>query len=188
MTNGNAIGFEPVVQNFVITPAPLAVNQSEPSSILDQVWMLVLTGVGTTTDFTDDQDVQGIRGNNPDDWRRLTFTFSPDINAPLLSAIESYSIPAPIDVPYFLVLSVDYWAPFVSISSAFHKNTDDAGFAVDAWRAAPFTQGFEDVNGNSLPNLFAGIEVDVAVRNDQAYIYRISYQITLVGKMGFLPG
>ena len=47
----------------------------------------------------------------------------------------------------------------------------------------------EDVMGGcSLPvgNIFIGIDVDVAVRDTDAWIFRVGYNITLLGKIVFL--
>jgi hypothetical protein len=65
------------VQNWLITPVALAVDEAKPGSISFQRWHVVLTGEGVV-DFT---------GNNPDDWRRDTLSIFPDIiDAPLEAA------------------------------------------------------------------------------------------------------
>ena len=38
-----------------------------------------------------------------------------------------------------------------------------------------------------LNDIYAGIDVDIAVRNNQAWIYRISYQVTLIGLLAYNP-
>ena len=37
-----------------------------------------------------------------------------------------------------------------------------------------------------MSNIFTGIDVDVAIRNTAAIIHRVSYQITITGKIAFL--
>lgn len=74
-----------------------------------------------------------------------------------------------------------------AISSAFHQGTEDAGFAVDTWRPHPFSQGAFGGAGEVLNNIYAGIDVDIAVRNNQAWIYRISYEVTLIGLLAYYP-
>jgi hypothetical protein len=167
-------------QNWVIIPVALAVNESQPTSISGQKWILVLTGVC----------IPNLPGNNVGDWRRETLTINPDWNSPLQFAINRYSIPIPkvpgtgdTGVPNF---DLDQWAPFAAISSIFDKDTSDAGFAVDVWRPTHF-QPTTDVNGEPLNNIFSGIDVDVAVRNDRAMLHRVSYHITLVGNIVFVP-
>jgi hypothetical protein len=77
--------------------------------------------------------------------------------------------------------------PFAAVSSIFENNTSDAGFAVDVWRPTPFVHTTDVASGNPVDNVFNGIDVDVAVRNDRAILHRVSYHVTLVGKIVFLP-
>jgi hypothetical protein len=172
------IQIEPAGQNWVITPAALAVNESRPSNISHQKWLVVLSGVFMITN---------LKGDNPSAWRRETLQIRPDIDAPLESAVHRYSIPVPKTpagddgVP---VLSLDQWAPFAAISSIWGDDTSDAGYAVDLWRPSHF-EPTADTAGNPLTNVFSGIDVDVAVRNDRAILYRVSCHITLLGKIVF---
>ncbi len=73
-------------QNWLITPAALAVNEAQPSGISDQNWLLVLTGVGLVD----------LQGNNVNDWRRETLLIHPpSINVALEHAVNRYAIPRP---------------------------------------------------------------------------------------------
>jgi hypothetical protein len=61
--------------------------------------------------------------------------------------------------------------------------------AADTWRPSPSGQDGRDAFGATLNNIYDGIDVDIAVRNDRAWIYRVSYQITLVGLLAYAgPG
>jgi hypothetical protein len=51
----------------------------------------------------------------------------------------------------------------------------------------PFNQGAFSGAGEVLNDIYAGIDVDIAVRNNQAWIYRISYQVTLIGLLAYNP-
>jgi hypothetical protein len=166
-------------QNWVIIPAPLAVNESPPRSISDQKWLVVLSGVC----------IPNLEGTLVNDWRRETLTIVPDINSPLEFAITQYSIPQPQNPnePPVPALNLEGWVPFAAVSSTFENNTTDAGFAVDVWRPTPFVHTINVVTGQPVNNIFAGIDVDVAVRNSKAFLYRISYNVTLVGRMVFVP-
>jgi len=174
-------------QNWLITPAALAVNQAPPKTISDQEFLLVLSGVV----------IINLQGTLPDDWLQQTITIGPgglDVNSPLQYAVTKWAIPLPPPVPsvYTLGFSLTEWAPFAGLSSVFEKNSGsvDAGFAVNDWRPTPFPTGVNagDVHGNPVSNLFQGINVDLAVRNKNATLYRVSYNITLLGKIVFLPG
>lgn len=169
-------------QNWLIAPAALAVNEAKPSSINDQKWLLVLTGVG----------IIDLRGN-ANDWRRETLIIYPDMQAPLQYAVNRYSIPKPVGLNTRPDLDLEQWAPFAAVSSIFNKDSEiasqpprtDAGFAVDIWRPNSFFST-TDAGGKPVNNIFTGIAVDVAVRNQRATLHRVSYHITLLGKIVFL--
>lgn len=187
----SAISTSPVGQNWVITPAPLALNQTPPRSKSEQKWLLQITGVFITSDFSGGRDGVGVPGDNPHDWRRLTVSFMPDVNTPLQYAINSYGIPTPTAAQapegYFTVLSLDLWAPFVAISSSVDTTGEAAGCAVDVWRPSPFENWTDLVTGDPLPNVFTGFDTDIAIFG-AALLHRLSYSISLVGRIGFLLG
>jgi hypothetical protein len=89
------------------------------------------------------------------------------------------------------LFSLDQWAPFAAVSSFLDPNQQitggqrvaGAGAAIDLWRPTPFGEAV-DVNNAPIPNVFRGIDVDVAVFG-QAVLHRISYNITLLGKIVF---
>jgi hypothetical protein len=173
-------------QNWLITPAALAVGQPPPASIQDQLWLLILSGV-VVADF---------QGNSGTQWRPDTVSFSPDLagpdnqgpSGPLPWAINHWGIPqpAPPADSYSIGFSVVEWAPFASLSSLFDQDQAvNAGFAVDGWRPTPFLSGTDIVSQQPVANLFSGINVDVAVRDSDAWIFRIGYHISLLGKIVF---
>jgi hypothetical protein len=159
-------------QNWTVAPVALAVGQTPPSSIASQKWQLTLTGVAVI-DF---------QGDNPHDWTRATLTILPDVIAPLNYAITTYGIPHP--GAYTPVIELDLWAPFAAVSSSFERETGtvDSGFAVDTWRPTHFIPT-PDGHGGTLNKVFRGIDVDLAVRSSQATLHRVSYHITLIGKI-----
>jgi hypothetical protein len=167
------------VRNWVITPVSPAANESKPASITGQKWQLVLTGV----------DIIDFTGNNAHDWRRDKWSIFPDIvAAPLQHVIAQFNFPLPDpNLGASPGLDLEQWAPFAAVSSTFSREagTVDAGFAVDQWRPA-FNSGFDAVSGREVSRVFNGVDVDLAVRNDQATLHRVSYQITLIGTIVFL--
>jgi hypothetical protein len=56
-------------QNWLITPAALAVGEPPPASIHDQKWLLVLTGVV----------VADLEGNSTSQWLNANLSFLPDM-------------------------------------------------------------------------------------------------------------
>jgi hypothetical protein len=164
-------------QNWLITPAGFAVGE-QPRTLDEQRWILVLSGVV----------IVNVKGQSASDWLRETLRFMPDVASPLNYAINRYSIPVPTSttpgVNFVPQIQVEQWAPFVSLSAVYDAHQSvDAGFAVDLWRPAPFrtiTDGTATTG-----NIFTGVRVDVAVRDSDAYLYRLGYNITLEGRIVF---
>ena len=175
-------------QNWLITPAALAVGESRPRTILDQKWLLVLSGVVEAN----------LQGNSTSAWLNQTVSFLPGRSVslgfgvnegPLNYAINHYSIPRPSPDPkdYDLVFSVEGWAPFAALSAIFDAHESiDAGYAVNVWRPRHFLHGvkYPDVT-QPINNVFTGINVDVGVRDTDAFILKLSYNITLLGTIAF---
>jgi hypothetical protein len=166
-------------QNWLITPAATAANESPPRRIQDQKWLLVLSGVAIV-------DIKGISTAN---WLRETVAIRPDLSGPLHYAINRYAIPKPPgfeSLNYFSRFQVEQWAPFAALSSIYNQGQSiNSGFAVDVWRPNPFQTGTDAFSNASLNNLFSGIQVDVAVRDTDAWLYRLSYNVALLGKIVF---
>ena len=112
-------------QNWLITPAALAVGEQPPPSIRDQKWLLILSGIVLANQ----------RGDNSGSWNHETVSFIPDMagpdaptatSGPLNWAIARYGIPRPagtVGQQYLVRFSVDEWAPFVSLSSVLRPGT-----------------------------------------------------------------
>ncbi len=176
-------------QNWLITPAALAVGEPSPTSILDQKWLLVLSGVV----------IANQRGDNSGQWNYQTVSFIPDMagtddptstSGPLNWAISRHSIPRPpgvVGTDYLIRFSLEEWSPFVSLGSVFDQGPSiNAGFAVDVWRPNHFESGTNVVSGQSVNNIFTGVNADLAVNDSDAWLYRLSYNITLLGKIVFI--
>ncbi len=156
-------------QNWLIAPAALAVNDPKPASISEQVWSLLLTGVVTVNPLNNETI------NSPAE----TITISPDFLTPLQSAVQKWRIPVPThpDAAFSPVLSLQEWAPFAGIGTA--------GVEVDVWRPTPFNKNARDPGKNPIPNVFAGIDVDIRVIDNKATLPRVTYSVTLLGKIVF---
>jgi hypothetical protein len=175
-------------QNWVITPAPLAAGESRPTSIHDQKWLLVLSGVVIA-------DLRGEDG----EWGHQTVSFMPDMagpddpdstSGPLNWAINQHSIPKPAGsqgMDYLIRFSVEEWVPFVAPSAMFNESQAmNCGFAVDLWRANDFGHGTDVLTDLQVDNIFSGINADLAVREKDAWLHRLGYRITLIGKIVFV--
>jgi hypothetical protein len=169
-------------QNWLITPAALALNEPPPARISDQKFVLVLAGVCSL----------GLKGNQAHDWRRETAEIIPDYFTPLNHAISRFGIPVPTIQGRSVspMFQLELWAPFAAVSSVWDQGSTDVGVAVDVWRPSPFRNDdgtfITDFAGNSITQPFRGIRVDVGIRNNQSILYRLSYNITLSGSIRFV--
>ena len=187
-TNVETFGAKPMIiptlfagQNWVITPVATAAGQSPPSAIRDQRWQLVLSGVVLID----------MKGTSTAQWRRETLLIAPDLRAPIRFAAQQFGVQLPPGLnesAYYSNFLVEQWAPFASLSSVFNANvSNNSGFAVDVWRPNPFFAAEDLATNAQVSNLFSGIQADIAVRDSDAYIYRVGYQITLIGNIVFSP-
>jgi hypothetical protein len=169
-------------QNWLITPAAPAVGEPAPATIHDQRFLLVLSGVV----------IADLEGNSGSAWLHETVSFLPDMagpqnSGPLNWAIGRFGIPRPTDPNVRVAFSLEEWAPFASLGSIFNQNQSiNSGFAVDTWRPTHFDAGTNALTHAPVGNIFTGLNVDVAVRDTDAWLYRLGYNITLVGKIVFL--
>ena len=166
-------------QNWLITPAARAVNEAAPANISGQKWLLTLSGVG----------IANMKGKTSDDWLHDEVHILPDMHGPLDYAIRRWSIPQPQGTEgrqYLVGFQLDQWSPFAALNAVFDQNESvNAGFAVDSWRPSPFASGTDSFSGQLDSNIFTGIIADTAVRDSDAILYRVGYNITLEGRIVF---
>jgi hypothetical protein len=168
-------------QNWLITPAALAVGEQRHASIHHQKWLLVLTGVVTAN----------LQGNSTSQWLNANLSFLPDMagpsnSGPLNWAIGQYAIPKPAGQNYDIGFALDEWAPFVSLSAIYDQaQSIDAGYAVNVWRPNHFASGIDAFSNAQVGNIFTGVNADVGVRDTDAWILSLGYNITLRGRIVF---
>ncbi|MBA3284979.1 MAG: hypothetical protein H0U27_07965 [Nitrosopumilus sp.] len=172
------------VQNYLVTPAAYSVNQNLPQSINDQKWHLSLSGVA----------IADFKCNSNNDWSGETLQLSPDIRTPIQYAINNFSIQVPANPPYTVegdgsiayLFNVEQYTIVSALGSIFDKNTAvNAGFSVNTWRPVPFARINGENNAPTLNRIFKGILIDVATRDIDAFLYRVSFQINILGKIVF---
>jgi murein DD-endopeptidase MepM/ murein hydrolase activator NlpD len=165
-------------QNWLITSAALARNESPPARIEDQKFLVVLSGVA----------VIDIKGNSTSKWFHETVLIRPDIVAALQYAVGKYGFYIPPGTgSYRAGLQVEQWVPYAALGSVFNQGQSNySGHAVDRWRPNPFVS-WTDFSNVMVPNIFDGIQVDVAVRDTDAWLHRLSYSVTLLGKIIVAP-
>jgi hypothetical protein len=165
------------------------VGEPPPANIQNQKWQLVLSGVV----------IADLKGDNSGDWNHQPVSFTPDMagpdhpsatSGPLNWAISHYSIPKPAGSPgvqYLIRFSVEAWSPFVSLSAVFNQGQSiNSGHAVNAWRPNRFGSGPDVLTGRPVGNLFSGLNVDLAVRDSDAWLFRLGYHVTLIGRIVFV--
>lgn len=57
---------------------------------------------------------------------------------------------------------------------------------MDDWRPNHFESGTDVVTNVTVNNIFTGINADLAVNDTDAWIYRLGYNITLIGRIVFI--
>lgn len=166
------------VQNWTITPVGLAGNET-PSTIADQRWNIVLTGVVNV-------NLKGISGQS----LRETVLFKPDVGSAMRFAIQRYDIPIP---PHSFggevaetVFQVEQYAPHVTIAST--RNEDFAintSYGVDLWRLNPYATSKDAMTNTAINKIFTGLQVEVEVSDIGGCLSSLSYYITLIGRIRF---
>jgi hypothetical protein len=167
-------------QNWLIVPAAQALGDPPPNDIHAQKWLLTLSGVA----------VVNLEGNSTSEWLHETLLLEPTVIDPMHRAIADHSIPTPPGIEntdYSLGFQVDQVAPFASISSVFDaEESINAGFAVDVWRPNHYGTGIDAFSHQYVGNLFSGLQVDVAVSDTDAWLYRVGYNAALLGQIVFV--
>ena len=157
-------------------------NPAIQAALRDQLWLVTLTGM-VGTEFT---------GTLANDWNRETLALRPGIAAALERVVAAHGIARPPNsIPVF---EVEQAAPFASVSAALGPappppsplgaRGTQAGFAADAWRV-DLTSETELPTKVVLNRIFVGLSVDLAVRNRGASIHRVSYIVSMLGRIRF---
>jgi hypothetical protein len=165
-------------QNYVFTPAALAVGQTPPKTISDQTWLMVLSGEVALTEVT---------GNGPN-WFQQTVEFSPNMSVPLEAAIEQYSIPTPppTNVNSTVCFALQHWTLFITLNSIYDQDQAiNAGFSANTW-TANLGNSVDVFTNQPVNNIFESVFVDVAISDVDAAILRLGYHFTLLGNIRFV--
>ena len=88
-----------------------------------------------------------------------------------------------------LGFSVDQMVSYVGLNGIYDQApVGNAGYAVKEWRPRPYLTGGDAYsNGaNKINNIFTGIDVDIGVRDNDAWILKLGFYITLLGKIVLL--
>lgn len=162
-----------------VTPAARALTQPATTDPAEQRWVFGLSGV-VLVDFT---------GTSNATWRHEQLLISPNLGSALIPALGRYSIPTPAGTP-----GKD-WAPWVQVEDALPLATlgsifdaheaINAGFAVDGWTVQT-RPGTEAGTGATVQGLLSGLVADLAVRDNDAILHRVSFSLLAQGRMRFV--
>lgn len=167
------------VSNWIITPAGPSATEQTPPNVADQRFLLILSGVA----------VFEFKGQSPNNWLTSTVVIRPDLTAPILHACDVHGIMLPrenTEPLYNVDFEVEQYALSGALASIYNDNvSNDSGFALNEWRQGPYRWG-RDVFTNVLyERIFTGAHFDIAARDSDAYIKRLSYHISLLGRIAF---
>ena len=162
-----------------VTPAAHAVSQPPITDPAEQRWLFGLSGV-VLVDFT---------GTSNAVWRHDQLLISPNLGSALIPALNRYSIPTPPGTPgkdWAPWIQVEDSLPFATLGSIFDAHESiNAGFAVDAWTLQT-RPGTEAGTGATVQGLLSGLVADLAVRDNDAILHRVSFSILVQGRMRFV--
>jgi hypothetical protein len=168
-------------QNWTVVPMATAAGRAPPTSIEQQFFQLTLTGV-VTLDF---------KGAENGQWRRDIIHIGPDLSGPAKTASSRFGVrlpPGQSGSDYLTHFQADQWAPHIGLSAMFNKDHSvNSGFEVAVWRPNPFFKDKDIFTGVEVSNLWSGAQADIAVRDRDAELLRLSYHMTVIGKFVFSP-
>jgi hypothetical protein len=106
--------------------------------------------------------ILGFKGTGTD-WRKSKFNVILSLEGPIRASGRTYHTTG---------IRLRHWAPHVAPNSIAGRTGANLGFAVDGFRLVEVDGVISRVN----------LEVSVAVRLPAAFLHRISYHVTLIGK------
>jgi hypothetical protein len=124
-------------QNWLITPAALALGENPPAGIHERKFLLVLSGVV----------IANLEGNSGSQWLQETVSFLPDMagpqnSGPLNWAISRFGIPKPPGQNFTVGFSLEKWRRSLpSVRSSIRDQSINSGFSVNVWRPTHFATG-----------------------------------------------
>jgi hypothetical protein len=139
---------------------------NNPDRFVSRHWLHTRTGDGRELIVLSGNALVNVRGTSSDAWLRGEMRLGVEIGPGILPSGKWFR--------------ADQWVVVVDPSAMWDRDQSvNAGFAVDAFRLiSPNAQ-----NGKPAVEISA----DVAVRDSDAFLYRISYHVTLVGRFVDAP-
>lgn len=112
---------------------------------------------------------EGFKGTSPDQWRWERFELQLDLQP----AIQRAQPRQPAQGHYWAI-RYEQWAATAAPNAMFNQNvSNNAGYAVDAATLVSPTQ----------KTTVASLDLDLAIRDSDGYLYRISYYLHIIGTL-----
>ena len=165
------------VQNWLITPVAPSTLKSTPSDVREQRFILMLTGVA----------VVELKGSSSNAWKFGTVVIKPDLDPPISHACAEHGVPRPPDAGVNEAkFHVEQIVQVTGLSSIYNDNeSNDSGFAVNSWGPYGWATEQDMLTGQTFDHIFVGVQAEIAARDTDAYVKRLSYNITLLGRIVF---
>jgi hypothetical protein len=185
--------------DWLITPAALAVGTKPPTTILDQRFLLTMSGVvsGDRDPTMDNDDWAVLKGTSNSAWLATSASFNPggtnsldwgvEGEGPLYHAIDNYFpdigsklFPRPY-YPWEPAFLVEKAVSYVGLNGTFDADQSfNAGYAVKEWRYILGPRHSAYLGSPVINDIFNFIEVDIGVRDNDAWILKLGFHITLL--------
>jgi hypothetical protein len=150
-----------------ICPDQLIVNLSErghPDRFVSKHWVATQAGDGREMFILSGIALINLQGVSSEQWRRGRYRLGVNLDQPLLTAGQD---------PTQTGLLIEQWTPLVTPYSIFNAGQSlNSGFAVDE---------VFDVLPVNRPTRDVFLEGCVAVRDSDAFLFRVGYHLTLLG-------
>ena len=172
----------------------LTTANAYPQPINNQDWQLILTGealVNTTSFASSSTEVLLLPSGPGSSGPGLPGGMCIDSYPALQYAINTFSVPVPVPAANFSaavpVFQVEQFAA-VTAQAINVGNGSNAGFSINSWQPNPYaTVQFTPKTGPvlSFSHVFTGILVNITILTAAHGTARISFQVTLAGKIVF---
>lgn len=142
-------------------------------SLIGEKAHIIRSGIVLLPNRPNGEAREGFKGISPEAWRRERFELGFDLRP----AIERIQPARPAD-GHSWAIRYEQWAATAAPNSMFNLNvSNDAGYAVDAAALAD----------PLVPTIGAKLDLDLAIRDGDGYLFRVSYYLHIIGTVVQIP-
>lgn len=159
------IDIRDIPTSWLMVPAPWPVDQ--PPAANEQRWQMTLTGIADIN-FT---------CYSPVDWHHETYKLYLGWQSP-----TSWAYGREPPEMFELAFQAEQWAPQVTVNSVYAEGpAPQMGYAVDSFKPVLYTA--TNMQVQTASNYFDGLEVVVGAKGMGIHIYKLSFQVTMFGRV-----